>query len=354
MTSVASPALDLDGGPARGALPGPPHSGDGVLLFNPLPVALAHYEREMIETLERIGLAALPVAPLPPTDWRDASLLARAGAHLTGARAAGRSDAPSLVLWPAFGWLDPLLWSRCARGARVIVHDPIPIRQLRGYGRVARRAARAVVDRGDVELVYHTQTAARAGGSSLGTRRPGAIALHPILTTATAVRGAHDDTTRTILVAGQHKPTRDTTLLATLGPLLRAAGYRPRIVGLGWPALPGWEHVDEFVSEQRLADEIAHAAAVLVPYHRYWQSNIAVRAIESNVPVVGGDTEFLLSLYGREYPGLCGQAGDADEWLAAIDAVTARPDALDDVRTAYRERVDASWRQTLSTPPESP
>ncbi len=329
-----------------GPLPGPPHAGEGVVLFNPLPVALAHYQRELSETLQRIGLATRPVAPLPPTDWRDASLPARAGAHLAGARTAGRSGAPSLVLWPAFGWLDPLLWSRCASGSRVIVHDPIPIRKLHGYGRAARRAARWAVQRGDVELVYHTNAAARAGSDALGTPRGSCVALHPTLSASTAV--AADDR-RTVLVAGQYKPTRDTTLLAALGPRLRADGFEPRIVGLGWPSVPGWTHRNEFVSEPQLAAEIATAAAVLVPYHRYWQSNVAVRALEANVPVVGGDTEFLTTLYGPTYPGLCDQHGDADAWHRAIHAVVGDHDALDARRCAYRDRVDASWRLALST-----
>lgn len=177
------------------------------------------------------------------------------------------------------------------------------------------------------------------------------MALHPILTAPTA--HAEDAAVRrTVLVAGQHKPSRDTALLSALGPRLRAAGFVPRIVGLGWPALPGWDHQDEFVDERRLAAEIASAAAVLIPYHRYWQSGIAIRALEANVPVVGGDTEFLTTLYGDGYPGLCGATADPDEWLGAIEAVSRRSYALDDYRTAYRHRADESWRRALSTPPD--
>jgi hypothetical protein len=315
-----------------------------VILFNPLPLALAHYEREMAETLSRIGRDSLPVRPTPSVDDRDSSLPARALGHLAAVRSSHAGDA-TLILWQAFGWLEPALWMGRSRSL-LIVHDPVPIRRQYGHGAPSRLLARVIGQRLGPRLICHTDEAADAARERVGGPRP-AVCLHPILTPGAATVGADAPGEPIVLVAGQHKPSRDLTLLRELGPLLRRAGLRPRVVGRGWPALDGWDVRDAFVSEAELDAELRRAAVVLIPYRRYWQSGIAIRALEAGTPMVGAPTAFLRSLVGEDYPGFPAAEGTAVSWQRAIEAALDHDLGLAERRADYALRVDRSWTDLL-------
>jgi glycosyltransferase involved in cell wall biosynthesis len=319
-----------------------------VVLFNPLPLALAHYQRELSETLGRLGVDSRAVAPSPSTDDGESSLPSRAAGYLRAVRSNAGGEGPTLILWQAFGWLEPALWLGRSE-ALLIIHDPVPIRRQYGHGRPARLLARAIGQRLGPRLVCHTDEAAQATLERVGGALP-AVCLHPILTAEgngdgpPRAGGAEDPV---VLVAGQHKPSRDMTLLAELGPRLRAAGLRPRVVGRGWPEIDGWEVRNAFVSEQELEAEIDGAAVVLVPYRRYWQSNIAMRSLEADTPVVGAPTPFLRSMLGDDYGGFPAAEGGAGSWLQAIEATLQGAPDLAERRRDYQRRVDQSWANLL-------
>jgi hypothetical protein len=313
-----------------------------VTLFNPLPRTLGHYEETLRETLGRIGVSATTFSPAPATD-SSVSHLARARAHLAGVRRT-RSEERLIALWPAFGWLEPAIWEG-ARGCLVIVHDPAPIRRQYGYGRLARAAGRIALDHSGPGLICHTEAAREEVMRAVGPARAPALCLHPIATPAPKqeVATKAPRSTPVVLVAGQYKPTRDVRLLSTLGPILRSAGFRPRIVGRGWPQLADWEVRDGFLSEADFDLELGGASVLLVPYRRYWQSGVALRALENGTDVVGARTEFLAKLLGADHPGLIDGDPDARAWLVAVEATVDGSSRLDERRRVYKDAVDESW-----------
>ena len=81
-------------------------------------------------------------------------------------------------------------------------------------------------------------------------------------------------------------------------PVLADAGFELRIRGRGWPQIAGWDVDSDFLPEETLKLEIESAAALLLPYSYYFQSGVAVRAIESSLPVVGRRHDFLEAMLG--------------------------------------------------------
>jgi hypothetical protein len=95
--------------------------------------------------------------------------------------------------------------------------------------------------------------------------------------------------------------------------------------------------------------ELAAAAAVIIPYTLYWQSGIAVRAVELGTNVVGLPTEFLRLLLGADYPGFPLDASVA-AWERAVVSTIDAPSDLDARRIAYIAKVDESWERLLADP----
>jgi len=143
-----------------------------------------------------------------------------------------------------------------------------------------------------------------------------------------------------VLVIGQYKPARDLDLMSIIGPQLLTAGFEPRVTGRGWPALDGWTVVDAFLSAEDFKRELSSALCVVIPYRFYFQSGVAVQALELGVPVVGYPTDFLKSLVGEDYPGLV-RGEDAGAWVSAVEACQG-VSANDAGRIA--SKVSQSWR----------
>ncbi|UTT69585.1 hypothetical protein NMQ03_20870 [Arthrobacter sp. DNA4] len=78
-----------------------------------------------------------------------------------------------------------------------------------------------------------------------------------------------------------------------------------------------------FVPEDELDQLIADSTVILIPYKRFFQSGIAIRALEHAVPVVGRSETSLGDLFGPEsrllVSGQNGSAGDVEGWLKAIE-----------------------------------
>ena len=74
-----------------------------------------------------------------------------------------------------------------------------------------------------------------------------------------------------------------------------------------------------FLTEEALDAALADAAVVLIPYSHFFQSGIAVRAVELGVPVAGPRHPFLADLLGGDWPGLVA-GDDAASWTGAAVA----------------------------------
>jgi hypothetical protein len=86
---------------------------------------------------------------------------------------------------------------------------------------------------------------------------------------------------------------------------------------------------------------------VLVPYSRFFQSGVAVRAVEVGTPVVGTRHPFLTDLLGADWPGLA--ASDAPQaWLEAVTAVGGRTAEVTRRAQTLRARCAEAWDAHLS------
>lgn len=312
-------------------------------IANPLPAALAHYTRELEDTLERTG-AAWETAHVRGVEGRQ-GMLGRLGmlgdAVLNVLQERGGPES-SLVVWPSLGLLEARLWtSRRAKNA-VFLHDPIPLRRQAGFGRLSRWIVRRNNPLTAPLVVSHSKDAL-AQAESLLPRNKHAMVLHPILTSQ---RSIPKTAVPTVVVAGQYKPQRDLPLLAELGPRLNARGIRCQILGRGWPEVPGWEVDSRFVSEDELDSALGSAWAVILPYRMYFQSGIAIRALELGTVTVSPPTSFAVDLTGGE--SVVEDPAELDSWEGAIDWCVQNPGAAKRHFDEYRDRVDASWTLLLS------
>jgi hypothetical protein len=298
--------------------------GDAVVLVNPLGPTLAHYCAELTETLgpREVEIAPGASAPRAPVLARPAWLLR----HLVGVARAARSARTVIVCWPLLGAFD-VIWaalvSRIGGGeVWVVVHDPEPLRRQVGLGRSAWRAAAGAVRRAPRVRVVSHSAAASAALAVLPSDRVVELP-HPMLARRGPQVAVEAGEATVVTVLGQHKAARDLAVLDGIGALAaeRLPDVTLHIRGRGWPPVAGWSVDPTFLDEELFTDALERSAAIVVPYVRYFQSGVAVRAVEAGVGVVIPRTDFAERLLGPTYPGLCDSMEPA-EWVDAIVAVT--------------------------------
>lgn len=311
-----------------------------VAVLNPLPVVLRHYALEMEDVFAATGVESyqLPFAGLEAMKKLDAVRSLR--------NVYGRACSwPTVVTWPTLGHLEPLLTAGQAGDAAVgvIVHDPRPLQKQFGLGRVATGIARtlAPLTAKRVRLLVHSRPAQQVleqAGLQVALQLP-----HPVR------RPVERPTTATIkgdpyvLVCGQYKPARDVGLLSELGPLIRDSGFVPLLAGRGWPTLEGWVQQSGFLSEADLEELIENASAVLITYKWYFQSGIALRAMEMGTPVVAVRHPFLEDAFGPDYDGLVERDGRAADWQARIALANVLREQTLAAHEAYWLRTVTAW-----------
>jgi glycosyltransferase involved in cell wall biosynthesis len=319
-----------------------------VWIYNPLPLALRHYEDALLDVLATCGIEARSVRA-PSLEVAGASLVRRlqsALVELAARSRAARRGGHLVVCWPSYGLLDPALWmSGWGRTTvSVVVHDPTPLRRQLLMGPVAAsfggRASRAR----HIRVVVHS-VPAREVLDAIGWPAP-TLLPHPLWRSRVSVEESLGS--RQVLVCGQYKPARDIGLLRALGQSLRQRGYQTVIAGRGWPSVPGWEIHDGFLTEEELDRTISASAAVLIPYSRFYQSGIAVRAVERGIPVVGADHPFLADLLGADWPGLV-RADDPSNWADAVGKVAGESSLMTAAATSSRQRCEDQWQRYLAT-----
>jgi hypothetical protein len=303
-------------------------------LANPLPEALQHYESELRDVLVASGVSVRSAA-VPSVEVAGASRavkLSRAARTVVGRISPARTLS-TLVLWPVFGMADPVTWSARRGRVWIVVHDASPLRDQAGMGRAASLAGR-LAPRWRVGVIAHTDLAAdvlRVAGW-----RP-TVVPHPIRRPSSSTVSPGDR----VVVLGQWKPARSLQPLEALAQVAELDGCR-QIVGRGWPKVAGWSMDDRFVPEAELTQWIDRSKCVVLPYDRYFQSNISVRALERLRPVVGRRHEFLLILYGEDWPGFVVN----EDWAGAVERASAvSGEDLAIRRADYWDRCVAAWRE---------
>ncbi len=311
--------------------------------MNPLRGALAHYGIELRETIgpdfgevREIAYAEPSFGGISRAKWLTNHVRA-----LAQARRLRKPGGQIIVLWPVLGFFDVLLLKAiCGRGA-LIMHDPTPLVRAVGYGSGAKAVAR-LFGRG-VTVIAHSKRALEEVTRTLPANRVGQV-LHPIRFGA-AVVGPERNARPRIAVLGQYKSERDSELLLELAKQMHDA-VDLRIAGKGWPELPGWDVEARFLSEAEFTREIGDANVVLIPYRRFYQSGVAVRALENGVPVVGPRSSALADLLGDAKSLLA--ADSVESWVRAVRAALQM--SAEDVaalRTEYRTRSRESWSDLI-------
>jgi hypothetical protein len=229
-----------------------------------------------------------------------------------------------------------------------MMHDPLPLRRQAGMrrymgqlGGLAKRVER-------VRIAVHSEPA-RSAMAELGWQSL------PILPMPVLIKSRDDPPLRPqrVSVIGQWKPARDVDLLRQLGPALRARGSEPAITGRHWPDVEGWDVRSAFVSEETIEEELRATTCVVLPYKHFFQSDVAVRALEAQVPVVGPRQPFLEDLFGADWPGLVSSAAP-EAWLDAVATVQALPPAVMRERLlAFAARSTEGWTTFLKCSLES-
>lgn len=311
-------------------------------LVNPLGLALNHYANQVEATLNGSGAAVATrrlVEPGVGGGSRASWALMYIGLLMRTAVSVRFHRNLAVSVWPVLGYWDILiagmLWGR--RGY-VVMHDPLPLVKAVGYGRVARRLATHFFFLGSV--IVHSDAAVEDLDGRLSQFFIEHLP-HPIGEPTTTPRSDNaGKSTPVVRVLGQYKAGRDIAALQEISRNLGEA-VRLEIVGKGWPPVTGWAVNPNFVPEAQLVELISSSNAIIIPYARFYQSNIAMRALESAVPVVGPANSSLADIYGV---GSLLLVGPRVSWSqAVINALRQDPSELNRVRDSWLKSSRAAW-----------
>lgn len=319
-----------------------------IRLINPLPVTLGHYEKEFTATLDRVGCESQVMKEGGDHNRGIYNKVVAAFRILVGRllRPSGSSVHPQIVMWPLFGFWDAITWVYMSgrNPVAIIVHDPTPLRSQIGMGLFGRYIFRRTIEKFDISIVCHTNLAAFALKQKTGVQAQ--IAMHPF-NQVSAVTHAPEGKCK-VRVLGQYKFARDLSVLVELVEAVQAGDEYDcvfEIYGRGWPEVPGWIVHDNFLPERDFNDVLATSDCIVIPYSHFFQSGVAVRALENLVPVIGPRHEHIESLYGTKWPGL---VDDETNWSAALRSVLRKPqDDLTQAAVSYQTKVDHSWNDLV-------
>ena len=140
---------------------------------------------------------------------------------------------------------------------------------------------------------------------------------------------------------GQYKVDRDLPLLASIATNADSA-WSLSVTGRGWPDIQGWDVESRFVSEEEFDTGLRAAGVILVPYRRFYQSGVAIRALEVGTPVVGPRQSVLSSVVGPKSPWLADD--DVKSWTEAIrSSLSSSAEDIAMTRKAYTDAAIAGW-----------
>ncbi|MEV7135691.1 glycosyltransferase [Arthrobacter sp. NPDC093128] len=334
----------------------------GVRIVNPLGGALSHYTNALAVLLRTSG------AHVEVQSIEEPSLSGRGRLHWllsyvrllsdSGRSARKNEYSQTLVTWPVVGFVDLLLVRvLCGKSAAIVYHDPKPLVRSIGSGRLAAKLVSMFPSR--PRVVVHSAAASEAM-RNCGLDSNLDILAHPMLPPLLRESESRIPTVRrpVIRVLGQFKQDRDLEVLQAL-----AAEFEPEydleIAGRGWPAVDGWKVDSRFVTEIELDELVRSSDVIVIPYKRFYQSGIAIRALEAGTPIVGRAGTSLVELYGPNSSLLVtdqteDDGASAQAWAAAVRyAVLHGKNEVADAANAMFKSVAADWQSWTSGTPTS-
>jgi GT2 family glycosyltransferase len=325
-----------------------------VTVINPLANALHHYATEVTSTLEAASKTVTEVLAFPEPSasgghriyWIGSYVRALIEARRT--RQSSSTDMGLLICWPVVGYLDAILIAAFyGAPAWIVLHDPDPLVRAVGYGPMSQFVARRL--RKFFNVIVHSTTALKVVEQHGAF---GAVALlpHPIL----PVSSVHNESERgplskpRVRVFGQFKPDRDLDALRAISTRIGDEVVL-EIFGRGWPSVEGWTVKEGFLSEPELAEKLLESDVIVVPYARFFQSGVAIRALECGIAVVGPNVPSLAAIYGADSKLLVDNSGSSrvgseTAWSEAIEWALrhGKFEAAEAAQRVHRTTVD-SW-----------
>ncbi|MDQ1685577.1 MAG: hypothetical protein QOC82_2314 [Frankiaceae bacterium] len=188
-----------------------------------------------------------------------------------------RSRAPIVVVWSRDAW-DAFLLALFGRRVIVIDHNPRADRRATGI----RGRAEALLRRRAAAVVVHDR--------SLTDGTQCSVVTHPAYVEWRQRFLPNDPPARSdrVLLLGAIRRDKGAADIAGLIDAL-PDGTGVTVVGKGPRPHPNVEHIggDDFVSEERLGEELARGGVVLAPYPGATQSGTVILAITCGLPVLG-------------------------------------------------------------------
>jgi GT2 family glycosyltransferase len=316
-----------------------------VHIINPLGAALAHYTNALEVLLRDVGASVIVSSITEPSVSGKGRLNYLARYFKLIAASGNKKNEKTLVVWPVLGFVDlvlaPLLGHK---NVSVIYHDPKPLVRSVGTGRATAKIVGLSPLRANV-IVHSTSAANEMNAAGLGVGQT--VLEHPMVPpTNLSARRFVNSAQPVVRVLGQFKQDRDLDVLRDLATQL-GRDYVLEVVGRGWPPITGWTVDSRFVSESELDELIQSSDAIVIPYKRFYQSGIAIRALELGTPIVGRADTSLSGIYGKSSKllvrGLESEGGDTHAWRAAVEyAVT---EGATEAAAAAEEKFAAVYRE---------
>jgi GT2 family glycosyltransferase/glycosyltransferase involved in cell wall biosynthesis len=296
-----------------------------IVIINPLGAALAHYTVALAEMLRASG-SEVEVQSINEPSVAGSSRLRWVFDYLrrlskASQRRPGNRTTQTLVTWPVVGFLDLAVAKLvCGRSTVIVYHDPKPLVRSIGSGRLIARMVSAIPNLPGV--IVHSLAAAEAM-RKFGLGQSLEVLAHPMLRpNGRNETGSHPQKARPVVrVLGQFKQDRDFDALKAIASELDDCALE--IVGRGWPTVAGWSVDARFVSEEEMDDLIRSSDVIVIPYKRFYQSGIAIRALEAGTPIVGRAASSLADMYGADSSLLVSESHSAestepDPWTSAV------------------------------------
>lgn len=321
-------------------------TASSVMVLNPLGAALKHYAAEVESVLSENDVQVETITILEPSASGESAakwILNYVSVLIKARNSIRKSGSRLLIIWPVLGYWDVVLCRALGISrATLIMHDPHPLVRAVGYSRVAKACSSLVS--ADIGILAHSKRALAVVTQEV-PKISSSLLPHPILNPRLS-RSSGPPELPIIRVFGQYKPDRDIESLEAVGRALADSAVL-EVHGRGWPKIDGWRVVSKFVEEDRLTELMAESSVIVIPYKNFFQSGIAIRALELGVPFVGPKSSVLADMVDSESSLLVGEGGP-QLWVDAIvHAVKSGKSEAKDAGTRWRELNVAAWNEWM-------